>query len=130
MKGASEFNHQEYYIYIIQNSVGLIKIGITTNFAKRIVSLSGSNGGGHKIVNYFVSEPTYLYTLERIMHGIYAANRIPGTEWFERLNFDAVVKTLQDLMASEEYKHCMDVRTEVYDKHLIHNVNEVEYASE
>ena len=99
-----------YNIYILQNDDDLIKIGITQNFTQRLTSLSGSNSGGHKIVNYFVSEPTNLYTLEHIMHQIYELNRIEGTEWFHSLEFEEVVHKLCSLMGSQEYRRCKDVR--------------------
>lgn len=106
-----------YNIYVLQNDEGNIKIGITQNFEQRLTSLSGSNSAGHKIDKYFVSEPTYLESLERVMHGIYATNRIDGTEWFRNLEFDDVVKSLKDLMSSDSYKKCMQVR-EQYHKQL------------
>ena len=106
-----------YNIYVLQNDEGTIKIGITQNFEQRLTSLSGSNSAGHKIDKYFVSEPTYLETLERVMHGIYAANRIDGTEWFRDLEFDDVVNTLKNLMSSPSYRKCMEVR-EKYHKQL------------
>ena len=99
-----------YNIYILQNDDDLIKIGITQNFTQRLTSLSGSNSGGHKIVNYFVSEPTPLYTLEHIMHDLYALNRIEGTEWFQDLDFEDVVKSLKVFMESEEYRRCKSIR--------------------
>jgi len=99
-----------YNIYILQNDDDLIKIGITQNFTQRLTSLSGSNSGGHKIVNYFVSEPTPLYTLEHIMHNVYAEHRIEGTEWFQDLEFEEVVNALKTFMESEEYRRCKSVR--------------------
>lgn len=99
-----------YNIYVLQNDEGYIKIGITQNFGQRLASLSGSNSAGHKIEKYYVSEPTYLETLERVMHDIYVANRIDGTEWFKDLAFDDVVKTLKDITASKSYLLCMQIR--------------------
>ena len=109
-----------YNIYILENDIGLIKIGITTNFDQRLKSLSGSNGGGHKIINYYVSPDTYLYTLERIMHERYADNRIDGTEWFDfsdtNICYKDVVNKLIELMTSDSYKRCNRIRKEFYEK--------------
>lgn len=99
-----------YNIYILENDAGLIKIGITTNFENRKRSLSGSNGGGHKIVREYVSANTYLYTLERIMHNIFQDYRIEGSEWFEGVTFEEVVSKLVELMSSEEYFKCNKIR--------------------
>lgn len=108
-----------YYIYILENDIGYIKIGITTNFDNRLKSLSGSNGGGHKIVNYYVSKETYLYTLERIMHNIYGKYRISGTEWFDfsnsNISFNDCVNKLKELMESPGYNRCNQTRKEFCD---------------
>lgn len=93
-----------YYIYVLVNDNNFVKIGITKNFENRKQSLSGSNGGGSKIVDYFVSPKTYVYSIEKIMHDKFKDYRIPNTEWFKGIEFNEVVKQLQELLASESYQ--------------------------
>lgn len=110
----------QLYIYVILNSPqGNIKVGRTTNIKQRLVSLSGSNGGGNKIARIAVSEQTYLYTLESIIHQHFKEFRIPNTEWFfeESLTFDDVVGYIDSLFASREYELCNRVRKEFVAKH-------------
>lgn len=92
-----------FYIYVLKNDIGNVKIGITKNFTKRLLSLSGSNCGGSKIINYFVSEATYVYNIEHIMHEKFNRNRIEGTEWFKGVEYEVVVQELQSLMKTESY---------------------------
>lgn len=111
-----------YNIYVLKNDAGFIKIGITTNFDKRLQSLSGSNGGGHKIIDYYISPETYLYTLERIMHGIYNDYRVDGTEWFDftktSISFNDVVDKLKELMNSDSYIRCNNIRKVFYETNI------------
>ena len=100
----------QVYIYILINESGLIKIGKTSNIKQRIQSLSGSNGRGDQIVDAYCSGPTYLYTLEKIMHSIYKENRIIGTEWFKDLDYDVVCNQLNLLIESDSYKKCNEIR--------------------
>ena len=93
-----------FYIFILLNSDNYVMIGITKNFDKRKQSLSGSNGGGSIITDYYVSDKTYVYNLEKIMHEIFKDYRIPNTEWFKGIPFDEVVKELQQLFSSESYR--------------------------
>lgn len=93
-----------FYIYVLLNSDNYVKIGITKNFDKRKQSLSGSNGGGSIITDYFVSPETYVYNLEKIMHELFKDYRIPNTEWFKGIEFNEVVKQLQQLLSSEAYR--------------------------
>lgn len=93
-----------FYIYVLLNSDNYVKIGITKNFDKRKQSLSGSNGGGSIITDYYVSDKTYVYNLEKIMHEIFKDYRIPHTEWFKGIEFNEVVKQLQQLLSSESYR--------------------------
>ena len=99
-----------YHIYVLENDAGLIKIGITTDFEQRKKSLSGSNGGGHKIVREYVSIETELYTLERIMHTHFAEFRKSGTEWFEGITFEEAVSYLVTLTSSDDFVRCNTVR--------------------
>ena len=103
----------QYYIYVIENSPsGNIKIGRSSNIQQRFRSLSGSNGGGNHIVRACVTDATYLYTLERILHDHYDKMRISGTEWFDgsKLTFDEVVLFLNDLLISSSYERCNEIR--------------------
>ena len=99
-----------YYIYILENDAHLIKIGITQNFNNRLISLSGSNGGGHKIINQFVSEPTYMRSLERVMHIHFSKYRIKGTEWFKDLTFSEAVNKLEEYFNSKSYQTANNLR--------------------
>jgi hypothetical protein len=94
----------EYYIYVIENDAGMIKVGISQNAGKRIRSLSGSNTGGRKHVRYAVSSPTYLYTLEALIHRHFDQHRIKGTEWFYGISFEDVVAFVDSLFNSESYE--------------------------
>ena len=107
-----KFNGKEVQIYIIENDGGYIKIGVSTDVDKRFESLSGSNGGGHKIVRQWVSIKTYLYTFERMLHLHFNDNRIEGTEWFQDLDFDDVVSYAESLMNSCEFARCNQIRKE------------------
>lgn len=106
---------KQYNIYVLENDEGLIKIGITTDFEQRKRSLSGSNGAGHKIVREYVSIPTALYSLERIMHDHFAEYRKPGSEWFEGITFESAVEYLVKLTSSDEFVKCNTVRVQ-YDR--------------
>lgn len=99
-----------YNIYVLENEDKRIKIGITTNFENRKKSLSGSNGGGSKIVREYVSLDTHLQSLERVMHTHFAKYRIPGTEWFKDVTFEEVVSKLVELTSSDEYHRCNEIR--------------------
>ncbi len=101
----------QYYIYVAENyPQGNIKIGRTTNIQQRLYSLSGSNGGGNKLIKAAVSEPTYLYTLEKLIHDHYKQFRVKNTEWFVNITFDEVVKYITNIFNSKEYKVCNETR--------------------
>lgn len=117
-----ELNDGRVYIYVLKNfPQGNIKIGRSTNITQRLISLSGSNGGGNKIVNCFVSEPTYLYSLEKTLHNRFHQYRIDGTEWFDgsKLTFEEVCITLNDMFESDEYARCNEIRRRFYEAHGI-----------
>jgi len=100
----------QYYIYALENDLGYIKIGITKNISQRTLSLSGSNGGGGRIIRVLVSQPTYLKTLERIFHTIYRDYRIEGTEWFKDILFEDVAAKMNEVFNSNEYIKCNELR--------------------
>lgn len=106
-------------IYIMLNSTGKIKIGKSKDIYKRYLSLSGSNSQGNEIIKVLVSPPTYLYTIESIMHEKFATYRISNTEWFYDEDdssgdelFTAATKELRLLFSSDQYKLCNSVREE------------------
>ena len=115
-----------FNIYVIENDLGYIKIGITTNFKQRLQSLSGSNSGGNKIVRYFVSEETYLYSIEKTMHTIFHKFRISGTEWFKDISYEDVVEKLKELFTSSDYKKCNELRKKYNKNNKKENENRIE----
>lgn len=108
-------------IYVMLNQEGKIKIGKTKNIYQRYLSLCGSNSQGVIITTCLVSPPTYLYTLETIMHDKFSRYRIPNTEWFydmeessgEKL-FETACEELKALFSSTDYKKCNEVRKKAY----------------
>ena len=107
-----ELQDHQYYIYVMENDIGKIKIGRTKNIYQRYQSLCGSNSQGNKITRVCCSPATYLYSIENIMHEKFKKYRIQGTEWFydDDLKFEDVVKELQLLFSSDDYKRCNSVR--------------------
>ena len=106
-----KLEEKQFYIYVIKNEPqGNIKIGISSNIKQRMKSLSGSNNGGNKIVKIAVSEPTYLYTLEQIIHNHFSKYRIQNTEWFYDLEFSDVTNYIDKLFESDEYKKLNKIR--------------------
>ncbi len=107
----------QVYIYVLQNyPQGNIKIGRTTNPIQRFRSLSGSNNGGNRILRVAISPMTYLYSLETTLHTHYDRNRIPNTEYFQKLEFEDVVKYVDELFSSPSYNKCNQIRKEFYIK--------------
>ena len=103
----------QVYIYVLLNAPdNNIKIGKTTNLPQRIQALSGSNGGGNKIIEWYYSPPTYLDSLEKVMHNHFHFARIPDTEWFlgSKVSFYEVVSYLESLFLNEEYSLCNQLR--------------------
>lgn len=109
----------EVYIYIIKNTENRIKIGLTTNIQQRYQSLCGSNSQGIAITDVFVSEPTYLKSMETTMHNHFHRYRISGTEWFQNGEelYSEACEYLQSLFSSTSYARCNELRKKVtYDK--------------
>lgn len=101
----------EIYIYVMENDDKKIKIGKTSNIQQRYQSLCGSNSQGIPITRVFVSDSTYLYTIERIMHDHFEDYRIKNTEWFnENITFKDAVIYLLSLFSSVGYKKCNELR--------------------
>ena len=110
-------------VYIIENDGGYIKIGVSSDVETRLESLSGSNGGGHKIVRSWISPNTYLYSVERALHLHYDKNRIEGTEWFKDLDFDEVCEFANEVFASKEHQKLNELRKAYYRDRLGINID-------
>lgn len=117
LKELPVLEEDKQYIYVMLNELGKIKIGKTKDINKRYLSLCGSNGQGVNIIRVYCSEPTYLQSLEKIMHSKFNKYRIPNTEWFfngsdssgEDL-FSAAMNELSLLFSSTEYEKCNELR--------------------
>ena len=105
------------YIYVLKNSAGNIKIGKTTNMTQRIQSLSASNGGGYKIIEWYCSPNTWLHNIEKIAHDHFAYARMSG-EWFDgsKLSFDEVVKYVEGLFCGKDYEKCNVLRKKIIEE--------------
>lgn len=108
----------QIYIYVILNSVGNVKIGKTVNIMQRLQSLSGSNGGGSKIISLYCSPPTWMQSMETTCHNHYNFARIPGTEWFDgsKVDFREVVEYVDELFHTESFKRCNELRRSIMEK--------------
>lgn len=98
----------QIYIYVMLNSPQRnVKIGKTTNIIQRLKSLSGSNGGGSKIVAIYCSPATWIQSMEETCHNHYHFARIPGTEWFNgnKIDFEEVVEFVDGLFYSKGYEN-------------------------
>lgn len=100
----------QYYIYALENDKGLVKIGISKDISQRVLSLSGSNGGGNYIVRVAVSPTTYLKTLESSLHDIFNKYRVKGTEWFDGISFEEVVIKMDEIFSSSSYERTNEMR--------------------
>ena len=110
----------QVYIYVLENEPQHnIKIGRSSNMQQRIQSLSGSNSGGNHIIRCAISDATYLYTLEGILHNIYKEKRIQGTEWFEgeELSFFDVCTQVNSLFQTKDYIKCNTLRKNWIEQH-------------
>ena len=105
-------NDGQIYIYVMLSDNGNVKIGKTTNIQQRVKSLSGSNGGGSKIIACYCSPSTWMQSMEGTCHNHYHFARIPGTEWFDgnKVDFQEVVQYVDDLFHSDGYERCNEVR--------------------
>lgn len=79
-------------VYVIQNELGLIKIGFAHNINSRIESIA--NNSGLKIVTRHVSPPCFNYAdVEKQLHQQFSYARKHG-EWFD-MSFDEAVNALK-----------------------------------
>jgi hypothetical protein len=102
----------QVYIYVILNSAKNVKIGRTTDMMQRLKSLSGSNGGGNRIIACYCSPSTWMLSMEETCHNHYHFARITGTEWFDgnKVDFNEVVEYVDGLFHSEGFKRCNEIR--------------------
>lgn len=110
-----------YYIYCMLNSPAHnIKIGITANIVQRLQSLSGSNGGGNRIVSLAVSDPTFVSSAEKAFHEKFGRYRIEGTEWFDgsKLTFEEVINEMENQFNTKSYEVCNKLRKELAEKRI------------
>ncbi len=107
----------QWYIYVLENKLGNIKIGISTNMKQRIQSLSGSNSGGYALVKCAVSDATYLYSIEESAHTHFCRYKLGDTEWFrgDAVTFDEAVGYIDSLFASSSYHLCNDTRKKYFE---------------
>ena len=116
LKELPVLDNGSYYIYCMLNSPAHnIKIGITTNIVQRLQALSGSNGGGNKIIKLWLSDPTFVVNAEKAFHEKFARYRIEGTEWFEgsKLTFEEVITEMENQFNTKSYKACNKIRKEL-----------------
>lgn len=108
----------QIYIYVILNSMGNVKIGKTTNIMQRLKSLSGSNGGGSKIIKAYCSPSTWIQSIEETCHNHYHFARINGTEWFDgnKVYFSEVVEYVDGLFHTDSFRRCNELRRSIAEK--------------
>jgi hypothetical protein len=110
----------QLYLYVLENQPqGNVKIGRSSNMQQRLRALSGSNSGGNRIVRCAVSDATWLYTLERIVHNKFREYRIDGTEWFSGTgcSFTDACEYIDFLFQSQEYAVCNQTRENFVKQH-------------
>jgi hypothetical protein len=117
LKNVPILDDGQVYIYVLKNSANSIKVGKTTNLLNRIQSLSGSNGAGEVIVNVYCSPATWLHNIEKIAHEHFSYARMSG-EWFDgtKVTFDSVVKYVNGLFESKDYKRCNELRRKIIEE--------------
>lgn len=100
---------REVYIYVLENENGNIKVGRTTNFNNRLQNLSGSNTGGEKITRFYCFPPTYLLTMECVIHSYFDKYRAEG-EWFKGVTFEEVYDYILSLFSAKNYNTLNNLR--------------------
>ena len=115
LKELSVLEDGQIYVYVMLNSAGNVKIGKTTNIQQRLISLSGSNGGGSKITALYCSPATWIQSIEDTCHNHYHFARIQGTEWFDsgKISFKDVVRYVDGLFHTKGYEICNELRREL-----------------
>lgn len=116
LKDVPVLDDGSFYIYVMLNyPQGYIKIGKTTNIQQRLQSLSGSNGGGNKIIKLYCSPATWVQSIETALHSYYHKYRIKDTEWFKGdvLDFNKVVNHINGLFYTNSYNLCNNIRKNI-----------------
>lgn len=117
LKNIPVLDDGQIYIYVMLNyPQGNIKIGKTTNIQQRLQSLSGSNGGGSRIIKLYCSPATWVQSVETSLHDYYHKYRINGTEWFKNLDFNDVVTFVNGLFYMKSYNTCNKIRKQIIEK--------------
>lgn len=80
---SGKMNYTDQKVYLMKNSLGLYKIGIAKDPAKRASSLSCTSGIPVQLIAFWEVEEAAL-TVERHLHSVFKSKRQAG-EWF-RLN--------------------------------------------
>jgi hypothetical protein len=95
----------QFYLYVLENSQGNIKIGKSSNIKERIKSLSNSNSGGNKLIRVAISPPTYITFLERTLHEHYHTYRLDG-EWFDghKISFEDIVEFIDTKIFNDGFQ--------------------------
>lgn len=115
LKSVPTLEDGQIYIYVMLNTIGNIKIGKTTDISQRLKSLSGSNGGGSKIIALYCSPSTWMQSMETTCHNHYHFARISGTEWFDgtKVDFKEVVEYVDGLFHTANFQTCNELRRKV-----------------
>ena len=119
LKSVPVLEDGQIYIYVMLNyPQGNVKIGKTTDIVQRLKSLSGSNGGGSKIIALYCSPSTWMQSMETTSHNHYHYARIPGTEWFDgtKVDFKEVVEYVDGLFHTESFERCNKLRRSIMEK--------------
>lgn len=122
------------YNYILLFDSGNLKIGISTDVKQRIKQLSNSNSGGFKLINYNITPPNYIAsTLEKYLHYIFREYKVEG-EFFKDLDFNEVCKKCDEIMHSDEFVRCNEIRKDfiktAYDSHSFDILSENNHDKE
>ena len=87
-------------VYVLLDDTGIIKIGISNNFEKRLSAIRTASG--RNFVDMYCSEKSYkAYKIEKKLHKKYSKFRING-EWFSGIDFKDVVDSLIKEIASSK----------------------------
>lgn len=90
-------NNRPQCLYIIETSVGHVKVGISGSPADRLRVLTSS--GGYNILNYYVTDPVLrCKSMEQKILREFSAFRVPG-EYLD-VSFDTVISTFERLYGS------------------------------
>jgi prophage antirepressor-like protein len=109
------------HLYIVENTLGLVKIGIAGNPAKRIKSLEAASGA--PITRQHISPPCLrCRELEAAMHRHFAEHRQAG-EWFQ-MPFESAVSALADFQAQPVTPPGQAITPFEFHGHAVRTVNQ------